>query len=59
MEKVILGLIDLFLLIRYAGVLRLTIPLLYVFLDPTIAVRVVVNVLQLHILPAHPAEFRR
>ena len=36
MEKVILGLIVLFLLIRYAGVLRLTIPLLYAFLVPTI-----------------------
>ena len=36
MEKVIFGLIVLFLLIRYAGVLRLTIPLLYAFLVPTI-----------------------
>ena len=36
MEKVILGLILLFLLIRYAGVLRLTVPLLYAFLVPTI-----------------------
>ena len=36
MEKVILGLMVLFLLIWYAGVLRLTIPLLYAFLVPTI-----------------------
>lgn len=36
MEKVILGLIVLFLLIRYARVMRLTIPLLYAFLIPTI-----------------------
>ena len=34
--KVILGLIVLFLLIRYAGALRLTVPLLYAFLVPTI-----------------------
>ena len=36
MEKVILGLIVLFLLIRYARALRLTVPLLYAFLVPTI-----------------------
>lgn len=36
MEKVILRLILLFLLIRYARVLRLTVPLLYAFLVPTI-----------------------
>ncbi len=36
MGKVILGLILLFLLIRYARALRLTVPLLYAFLVPTI-----------------------
>lgn len=36
MEKILFGLIVLFLLIRYAGVLRLTVPLLYTFLVPTI-----------------------
>lgn len=36
MEKVILGLIMLYLLIRYARALRLTLPLLYAFLVPTI-----------------------
>lgn len=36
MEKVILGLIMLYLLIRYARALRLTLPPLYAFLVPTI-----------------------
>ena len=34
--KIMIGLSVLFLLIRYAGALRLTIPLLYAFIIPTI-----------------------